>query len=315
MSVQAVYLIRNTSNGKGYIGSTSDYYRRRCAHLSTLRKNRHHSILLQRAFNKHGEATFEFSILEKVDNFDSLIIREQKYLDFFHPIYNISETADHPPGMKGRKFTEDHKRKLSIAQKGNKNCLGNHHSVETRKKMRDHHNKNSNLPKSKETRKKHSIRSKAWHDSLTDEQKKEWTEKISEANKLPLKETNCIICNKKIIYSSCGKYTPKTCGEPCLSEYRKGLLKARRKADPDMDRQASLKRWSNMTPEKRKEFAKRIGDTNRLPLKKTKCTICHNQIKYRSAGKQIPKTCGGDCLSELRRRLLQKRRDALPCLN
>jgi len=57
-------------------------------------------------------------VLEKVSDTERLIEREQKYFDYFKPAYNISHTADCPPGMKGRKFFSEHKRKISIANTG-----------------------------------------------------------------------------------------------------------------------------------------------------------------------------------------------------
>jgi len=62
-----IYKISNKINGKVYIGQTarSSINNRFARHLSDLRKNKHHSILLQRAWNKYGESSFEFSIIQQ----------------------------------------------------------------------------------------------------------------------------------------------------------------------------------------------------------------------------------------------------------
>jgi hypothetical protein len=58
-----VYAITNKVNGNRYIGSTITPSRRWVKHRYLLRKNAHHSFVLQAAWNKHTEAAFDFSIL------------------------------------------------------------------------------------------------------------------------------------------------------------------------------------------------------------------------------------------------------------
>lgn len=59
-----VYQIKNVLNGHSYIGSTNNFYDRLIQHRSHLRKQKHHSIALQRAYDKYGESNFEVNILE-----------------------------------------------------------------------------------------------------------------------------------------------------------------------------------------------------------------------------------------------------------
>lgn len=73
--VSGIYSIRNTINGKIYVGSAVNLYKRRLNHLSTLRRNTHKNPHLQASFNKHGEDSFEFITLEKC-NSDSLVSKE-----------------------------------------------------------------------------------------------------------------------------------------------------------------------------------------------------------------------------------------------
>ncbi len=109
-NVSGVYEIYCTANGKRYIGSAQCLRHRRNDHLHLLRTHQHHSIHLQRAWDKYGEAAFQFNILEFCDVGD-LLQREQYYLDAFHPELNVAFDAASP--MKGRNHTEETLRRLS----------------------------------------------------------------------------------------------------------------------------------------------------------------------------------------------------------
>ena len=134
-----VYRIRNLFNGKKYIGSTMSCATRMYFHINRLRRGTSSSLKLQRAFNKHGENAFVFEIVEHCTAYN-LLEREQYYLNQ-KPEYNISfiagpktrfglkATEQHRANMskalkgrmspmKGKKFSDEHKRKISAAHKG-----------------------------------------------------------------------------------------------------------------------------------------------------------------------------------------------------
>jgi group I intron endonuclease len=111
-----IYQIKNTKNNKIYVGSSINIKARWAQHRSDLKKMKHHSKHLQRAWYHYGEDAFIFSILEDVEDPNLLIEREQHYLDLYKPYdkeigYNNSPTAE--------------------------NCLGFRHSEESKKKMRE----------------------------------------------------------------------------------------------------------------------------------------------------------------------------------
>lgn len=81
MKKSAVYAIRNIASGRVYVGSTASVDRRWNAHRHNLRKGKHHSPTLQRSWDKHGADAFSFEILEKVDDVDRLLEREQHWID------------------------------------------------------------------------------------------------------------------------------------------------------------------------------------------------------------------------------------------
>jgi group I intron endonuclease len=58
-----VYAIVNTVNGSKYIGSTLSPKSRWGTHKCLLRKGKHHSFILQKAWHKYGEAAFRFDVL------------------------------------------------------------------------------------------------------------------------------------------------------------------------------------------------------------------------------------------------------------
>jgi len=49
-----IYQIKNTLNGKFYVGSAVNIKQRWSTHISSLNKNNHHSGHLQNAWNKYG---------------------------------------------------------------------------------------------------------------------------------------------------------------------------------------------------------------------------------------------------------------------
>ena len=79
-----IYKITCTANGKFYVGSTDNFRRRWSVHLRELRGQYHHSIYLQRSFNKYGETSLTFEVLEFVMPF-ALIDREDYWLKKLHP--------------------------------------------------------------------------------------------------------------------------------------------------------------------------------------------------------------------------------------
>lgn len=144
-----IYQIENQRNGKRYIGSAVNIRHRWAQHLNDLHRGEHHNRHLQRAFNKYGEATFVFEVLEET-RLENLIEREQHYFDTLNPEYNIARTAGNTLGVRyteetlakmsrahtgerhhmyGKHLTKEHRRKIGLAHKGK------HVSEETRAKI------------------------------------------------------------------------------------------------------------------------------------------------------------------------------------
>lgn len=139
-NLSGIYKIQSIAfPGRIYIGSAQNMeYRKRC-HFSLLKKGKHHSPKLQNHYNKYGLSDLTFCIIEFISNSDTkLLIERENWWIFYYrdvnnnkPYFNICPTAQ---SCAGRKWTEDAKKKLSIATKGKKRKP---HSQETIKKLKE----------------------------------------------------------------------------------------------------------------------------------------------------------------------------------
>jgi group I intron endonuclease len=133
-----IYKIQSLNNpNRCYIGSAKNIFHRWQLHLYQLIRNKHHSIKLQRHFDKYGEVDLQFSILESF-NFiskENLLSREQHYINLLNPYFNSSKIAGSRLGVKTSNKTKKIQREVAI-RNGNKppSRKGIHDSKETRQK-------------------------------------------------------------------------------------------------------------------------------------------------------------------------------------
>lgn len=121
-----IYKIVNLVNGKLYIGSAVDLAARWRQHSSKLRNGNHHSIKLQRSWDKHGAESFGFEVVEYAPADSDLVKREQVWIDALRPFYNIAPVAGSQLGVKLSATTRG---KMSAAR------IGKSPSADTRAKM------------------------------------------------------------------------------------------------------------------------------------------------------------------------------------
>lgn len=140
-----IYMILCVPNNKAYIGQSSSIKRRWSEHRKYLRHNKHVNDYLQKCWNKYGESSFLFSVLDASQPTEEL---ESKYCEMIDEEFRLNLRGFTPatrhseetklkislsnkgkrPSQKtleacrkanlGSKHSEEHKRKISIANKG-----------------------------------------------------------------------------------------------------------------------------------------------------------------------------------------------------
>lgn len=132
-----VYVIRNTINGRVYIGSAVLLRRRLSAHLSELRGGYHRNQKLQHAWNKYGEGAFAFAPL-LICSREHRVMYEQRAIDAFDVVregYNIAPLAGANTGLpsprKGATLSAETREKIAAKLRGRPL------SDSTRQKLRD----------------------------------------------------------------------------------------------------------------------------------------------------------------------------------
>lgn len=122
LNKSGIYKILNIINNKFYIGSAVDLYKRWIKHKRYANGNYHHSVTFQRAWNKYGEQSFKFIVLEYVENKENLEKREQIYLDWFKSYdpnigYNILKIVNSPLGLKRSDQAKENMRQAQLGSK------------------------------------------------------------------------------------------------------------------------------------------------------------------------------------------------------
>jgi group I intron endonuclease len=114
-----IYIITNIVSGKKYIGSSLNYKQRIRQHKYSLRKKTHYNNHLQSSFNKYGEESFKFELLELTSN---LIERETYHIynqNVLNPLYGYNK-ATIIKNTSGYKMSEYSRGKMSLSKKGTK---------------------------------------------------------------------------------------------------------------------------------------------------------------------------------------------------
>lgn len=148
MQITGIYIIRNSANGKVYIGSACNIYTRWRKHKSDLKRGIHHSRQLQNFVGKYGTECLSYQVL-LCCNRARLLVWEQRSIDFFNAANRLHgfNTLPVAGSSLGVRHTKERKRanaarakvryqdpaereKISAAMRGRS------HSPETKAKMR-----------------------------------------------------------------------------------------------------------------------------------------------------------------------------------
>lgn len=132
-NTSGVYIIICINNGVIYIGCAVSILERWQRHKRELNANNHHNEYLQRSWNKYGESSFVFGILETVP-IDDIQACEDYWIEWFLlvgvSIFNASIKSNYPQnGRTGHPLTPETKAKISAKLTGGKA------SVETKAKL------------------------------------------------------------------------------------------------------------------------------------------------------------------------------------
>ena len=118
--ISGIYGIKNTINGKLYIGQAANIYERWIHHKSDLKCNRHANNHLQNSWNKYGGYSFEFYIIEKccVEDLD---IREIYWINKLRTYIGFKDCNGYNEdlggkGIRGYKHTEEEINKMRRIQ-------------------------------------------------------------------------------------------------------------------------------------------------------------------------------------------------------
>lgn len=146
-----IYAIKHKETGKMYIGQTiQDSKKRWNEYKSKLRRSIHYNPHLQSAWDKYGEESFVFEVIDDtaktIDKLNELEIAYITIVGYYnmktggenelHSEEAKAKMSENNVGMKGKKHSEESKRKNSESHKGkNNHFYGKKHSEESKRKM------------------------------------------------------------------------------------------------------------------------------------------------------------------------------------
>lgn len=162
--VSGIYEIRCKANGRRYVGSAVNFQKRWCEHYRQLTELKHHSLHMQRAWNKYGESAFVFRVIEQC-SVDSLVEREQHYIDSLKPEFNSAPVAG---SQLGYKHSEESRKKMSLSRDRSFSPMkGRRHSEESKRKTSESRKGKGTGPHSKERAMKAAQRMREAKNALT----------------------------------------------------------------------------------------------------------------------------------------------------
>ena len=117
-----IYLLRNLSDGKVYIGKSINLEKRLKEHKLSLARGDHHNNYLQNAWNKYGENSFEIEILFNSDSHEELNEKEIYFIKLYKSNdlnygYNLTS------GGEGGFINDEVKMKMSVSARGKRALL------------------------------------------------------------------------------------------------------------------------------------------------------------------------------------------------
>lgn len=185
-----IYRILNKSNGKCYVGQSTNIEARWYEHTYELVRNKHHNHHLQRAWNKYGACSFVFEILCLCDK-EHLNDLETYWCNYYRPnVYNLGNT-----GNVGT-VSEETRKKMSQIFTGRHVVVTPEQCRERSKRLKGHIVSEETRRKISEAHKGRPTWNKGMKNQYTRPKKSEETKaKIRESVKLNWsKRKNAVVC-------------------------------------------------------------------------------------------------------------------------
>jgi group I intron endonuclease len=209
-----IYKIICSENGKIYIGSSQYIETRIKRHFSQLKHSSHINRHLQSAYDKYGEKSFSYEIVEEC-SIEDLLLREQYWMDITECYdrvngFNNTTKADRPLGYK---HTDEAKRKMSEAKKGLSLSVEHVEKIKKantgKKRSEEFKNKLSELRKgeknprwgfkesneSKKSRMKNMLETPRWNKGLTIADDPRLKKLANRAGQRPPNALECVLIN------------------------------------------------------------------------------------------------------------------------
>ena len=131
-----IYAIVNTTNGKVYIGQSTDIPKRFSTHMLQLSRRKHDNQHLQSAYNLQGVEAFKLTILTLCGRRD-LNIQEQAWIDFYVSWDNLYGYNKERYVTGNGPLSDETKRRISAAHQTNGRLRGRTLTEEHRRKIRE----------------------------------------------------------------------------------------------------------------------------------------------------------------------------------
>lgn len=142
-----IYKIVNVLTDRFYIGSTLNPKEREERHFCDLEGGRHHSIHLQRAYDKYGKDNFKFIIIKEreFETESELRALEERYINFCWDsgkLYNVSKKGSGGDLVSYHPLLDEIKEKQRIATKNKWDSKTNEEKEEISRRLRGRGNPN-----------------------------------------------------------------------------------------------------------------------------------------------------------------------------
>lgn len=134
--ISGIYRIVCVKNGRYYYGSSVNVYKRWSSHKGALRRKAHNNPIMQNVWNKWGESSFRFELVEKVLT-EKLLNVEQEYLNEHVGKSNCMNILDYTPhSALEYKHSLESRKKMSRNRNNRSECMLRYYQTEAGKETR-----------------------------------------------------------------------------------------------------------------------------------------------------------------------------------